>query len=281
MPNGRWQNASTSSPFCSLASRVFARVILVAPLLVAVSASAQSNSGRQIGYKVAEDAEQKKVLLLRDFKPQPALHVGLNLVNKARFPVIDIHQHVNDAMGIQSHLPPAEVVARMEQLNIRTIVIQTGMWGDRMQKVIDEMVKPYPGRFVVFTQLDWSKIDDPNFSAEMVQQIGDAVRRGARGVKVLKDLGLGVRDKAGKLIAVDDPRLDPVWEECGRLGIPVAIHSGDPEAFFRPINASNELYEDLIDHPDWSFYGEDYPSLEEVLAARKVHLAAHGLARKS
>ena len=43
------------------------------------------------------------------------------------------------------------------------------------------MVKPYPGRFLVFTQIDWSKIDDPNFSQLMVQQLDDSVRRGARG----------------------------------------------------------------------------------------------------
>jgi predicted TIM-barrel fold metal-dependent hydrolase len=74
---------------------------------------------------------------------------------------------------------------------------------------------------------------------------------------------------------VDDPRLDPVWDECGRLGIPVFIHSGDPEAFFHPIDASNERYEELIEHPDWSFYGRDFPSLEEVLEARNRMFAKH------
>ena len=73
---------------------------------------------------------------------------------------------------------------------------------------------------MVFTQIDWSKIDDPDFSEEMVKQLDDAVSRGARGLKVLKDLGLGVRDKTGKLIAIDDPRIDPVWEECGTSGHP-------------------------------------------------------------
>ena len=68
---------------------------------------------------------------------------------------------------------------------------------------------------------------------------------GARGLKVLKDLGLVVRDKTGKLITVDDPRLDPIWEECGKLGIPVSIHVSDPEAFFHPVDNTNERYEEL------------------------------------
>jgi len=172
-------------------------------------------------------------------------------------------------------LPPEQVVKVMDATNVRTIVILTGMWGDQLQAVFDEMVKPYPGRFMVFTQIDWSKIDDPEFSNEMVRQIDDAVSRGARGLKLLKDLGLGVRDKTGKLIAVDDPRLDPIWEECGKLGIPVFIHTGDPEAFFRPIDNTNERYEELIEHPDWSFYGKDFPSLESLLEARNRVFAKH------
>jgi predicted TIM-barrel fold metal-dependent hydrolase len=196
-------------------------------------------------------------------------------IDRAKFYVIDVHNHVNDAARIDEHMPPERVVEVMDHTNVKTIVILTGLWGNKLQAVIDEMVKPYPGRFMVFTQLDWSKVDDPNFGAEMVAQIRDSVSRGARGLKLLKDLGLGVRGKSGKLLAIDDPRLDPVWEECGRLGIPVFIHSGDPEAFFLPINATNERYEELIEHPDWSFYGRDFPSLQSLLEARNRVFAKH------
>jgi len=229
----------------------------------------------QIGYKSAANAEETKTLLLRDFKPASMLHVPAHNIDKAKFYVIDVHNHINDAEGIEDHMPPEQVVAIMDATNVRTVVILTGMWRDKLQHVLDEMVKPYPGRFMVFTQIDWSKIDDPNFSAEMVKQLDDSVARGARGLKVLKDLGLGVRDKSGKLLAIDDPRLDPIWEEAGRLHIPVFIHSGDPEAFFRPTDATNERYEELKEHPDWSFYGHDYPSLEALLEARNRVFARH------
>jgi predicted TIM-barrel fold metal-dependent hydrolase len=245
-------------------------------ILSAALACAQAQSAPpQIGYKSATDAEQKKTLLLRDFKPVSMLHAPVHEVDRAKFYVIDVHNHANDAARIDEHMPPERVIEVMNRTNVKTIVILTGLWGEKLQAVIDEMVKPYPGRFMVFTQLDWTKIDDPNFGAEMVAQIRDSVARGARGLKLLKDLGLGVRDKSGKLIAVDDARLDPVWEECGRLGIPVFIHTGDPEAFFHPIDASNERYEELIEHPDWSFYGHDYPSLESLLEARNRVFAKH------
>jgi predicted TIM-barrel fold metal-dependent hydrolase len=229
----------------------------------------------QIGYKPASDAKQKKTLLLKDFQPTSMLHVPGHPVARAKFYVIDVHNHVNDAQGIDEPIPPQRVVDIMDQTNVRTVVILTGMWGDKLQKVIDTMVKPYPGRFMVFSQIDYSKIDDPNFSAEMVAQLDDAVARGARGLKQLKDLGLGVRDKSGKLVAIDDARLDPVWEECGRLGIPVSIHTGDPEAFFHPINGQNERYEELIENPSWSFYGSDFPSLQELLEARNRVFGRH------
>jgi len=244
-------------------------------LLSAAVLTAQTQSSPQIGYKSAADAEQKKTLLLRDFKPVSMLHVSVHPVEKAKFYVIDVHNHINDAARIDDHMPPERVLEVMERTNVKTIVILTGMWGEKLQGVIDEMVKPYPGRFMVFTQLDWSKVDDPNFGAEMATQIRDSVSRGARGLKLLKDLGLGVRDKDGKLLAIDDARLDPAWEECGRLGIPVFIHSGDPEAFFLPIDATNERYEELIEHPDWSFYGRDYPSLQSLMEARNRVFAKH------
>jgi len=228
-----------------------------------------------IGYKPAADAATKKILLLKDFHPEPMAHVAVNEIQRAKFPVIDVHTHTNDAAGIGDRVDPAELVARMDHLNIKTIVILTGMWGDKLETIIENMVKPYPGRFVVFMQLDWSKINEPTFSDLMVRQVRLSVARGARGLKILKELGLGVRDSTGKLIRIDDPRLDPVWEECGRLGIPVFIHTADPEAFFHPIDATNERYEELIGHPDWSFYGRDYPSLRELLAQRDRMFAKH------
>jgi predicted TIM-barrel fold metal-dependent hydrolase len=228
-----------------------------------------------IGYKPAANADSNKKILLKDFHPQPALHSAVHEIPRAKFPVIDVHTHTNDAMGIGDRVDPKEMVARMDRLNVKSIVILTGMWGDKLQAIIDSMVKPYPGRFLVFTQFDWSKINDPNFSQLMVHQLDDSVQRGARGLKILKELGLGVRDSSGKLITIDDPRLDPVWEECGRLGIPVFIHAGDPEAFFHPIDASNERYEELIEHPDWSFYGPQYPSLPGLLAQRDRMFAKH------
>ena len=250
-------------------------LLFLSTRLIYAQQNTNAPAGDQIGYRPATDAEQKKTLLLKDFKPQSMLHAQAHAVDRAKYYVIDVHNHVNDAARIEEHMPPQRVIEVMDKTNVKTVVILTGLWGEKLQGVIDEMVKPYPGRFIVFVQIDWSKIDDPDFSEEMVRQVDDGVRRGARGLKVLKDLGLGVRDKSGKLVAVDDPRMDPIWEECGRLGIPVSIHTSDPEAFFHPIDNTNERYEELMGHPDWSFYGPKFPSKEALLAARDRMFAKH------
>src|SRR5215470_14433932 len=251
-----------------------ALVLLICLLRHGTQSQDKTTQG-QIGFQSAPDAEQKKTLLLKDFKPQSMLHASAHNIDRAKYYVIDVHNHVNDATRVEERMPPEHVVQVMDNTNVRTVVILTGMWGEKLQKVIDQMVRPYPGRFIVFVQIDWSKIDDPDFSKEMVRQVDDGVRRGARGLKVLKDLGLQVRDKSGKLVTVDDPRMDPIWEECGRLGIPVSIHVSDPEAFFHPINNTNERYEELIEHPDWGFYGARFPTKESILAARDRMFAKH------
>jgi predicted TIM-barrel fold metal-dependent hydrolase len=249
---------------------------LVLLLGTLAAASVTQANGQEIKYSEDPDAAKRMTLLLKDWDPKPMLHLQTHEVPRAKFYVIDVHNHVNDAGGIHGEeVPPAEVVKTMDQANVKKVVILTGLWGEKLQSVLDKMVKPYPDRFVVFAQMDWSKIDDPDFSKKMVAQLDDAVSRGARGLKILKDWGLGVKDKSGKFVAIDDPRMDPVWEECGRLKIPVAIHSTDPEAFFTPTDAKNERYEELMHNPSWSFYGPGIPSKVTLLEQRNHVFAKH------
>jgi uncharacterized protein len=235
------------------------------------------SAGQQekIQYGEQPGAAQRMTLLLRDYHPKSMLHVAEHNVERARFPVWDVHNHVDDARGIGDRIPPEQVVATMDAVNVAKIVILTGGWGEQLQRVLDNTVRPYPERFIVFTQLDYSKVNDAGFGQEMVAQIDDAVRRGARGLKFLKDLGLQVRTSDGKLMRIDDKRLDPVWEECGRLGIPVAIHTGDPDAFFTPINRQNERYEELKTNPTWSFYDHGFPPKQELLEERNRVIDRH------
>ena len=136
--------------------------------------------------------------------------------------------------------------------------------------------KVCPGRFVHYMILDYKGWDEPDWSEKAVEQMNDAHRRGAAGLKEFKRLGLVLRDGKGKLIKVDDPKLDPVWQRCGELGMPVSIHVGDPQAFWEPRDEKNERWDELRDHPGWWFGDpKKFPPRMEILAALERVIERH------
>jgi predicted TIM-barrel fold metal-dependent hydrolase len=131
------------------------------------------------------------------------------------------------------------------------------------------------GRFAFFVNPDWSGVDDPGWGKREADRLVEEVRLGAKGIKFFKALGLMVRDGRGALLRVDDPRLDPIFEAAARVNAVVAMHVGDPRAFFEPPTEKNERYEELRLAPSWSFYGKDFPPLDRLLAERDAVLARH------
>jgi predicted TIM-barrel fold metal-dependent hydrolase len=207
------------------------------------------------------------------------LHVPERHVPRARFPLIDFHTHITGggASGrIRFSMDPANCLAVMDRKNIRTMVNLTGSYGEGLREAISKLQEAHPGRFIVFTEPAWTKASDPGYPKFQADQIADAHKAGAKGLKILKTLGLYLREKgSNKLVRVDDPRFDPMWDAAGSLKMPVAIHTSDPEAFFLPIDRFNERWEELHAHPNWSFYGKDFPSNRELQEARRNVMRRH------
>jgi len=217
-------------------------------------------------------------LPLAEFEPRSMLHVDETRVARARFPVIDFHTHVSPRPRTRRPaVPPGELVPVMDAVNLRTMVNLTGGAGEDLATTIRNFDRAFPGRFVSMTEPTWTRAGDPGYAAWQADEIGRAKSAGAVGVKILKTLGLYLRDGGpqGALVKVDDPRFDPMWDACGRLRLPVAMHVGDPEAFFLPTDRFNERYEELSAHPDWSFHGRDFPAFKEILDARDRVFAKH------
>ena len=224
---------------------------------------------------------------LKDFQPRSMLNVPATRVARARLPVIDFHTHLGFSAARVAGVPQGEqmkflatadeLIAVMDRVNLRTMVNLTGGWGSGLQQSVERFQSAHPGRFVTFTEPSWSHANQPTYPREQADEIERAHRLGARGLKVLKTLGLYLREQitSGSLVAIDDRRFDPMWEACAALKMPVAIHVSDPEAFFLPIDRFNERFEELNNHPDWSFYGRDYPSNRELLDARNRVIARH------
>jgi predicted TIM-barrel fold metal-dependent hydrolase len=138
--------------------------------------------------------------------------------------------------------------------------------GDTAFYELTEAIKPYKNRLGLYYTYDWALArTDPDFFSKAPDMLEKAVNAGALGLKNLKELGLVARDKDNNLIAIDDPRLYPVWERAEKLGIPVAFHTGDPVAFFQPWEPGNERWEELKLHPEWSFADRSKYPPQEIL----------------
>ncbi|MCP3902968.1 MAG: amidohydrolase family protein [Planctomycetes bacterium] len=206
---------------------------------------------------------------VRDYQPRPALVTAVTPVDRARYPAVDVHCHW------RPDTEPEAMLAAMDDRNVTRAVNLSGGWGADLDRMLDRYHGADPDRFVIFCNVDFSRIDEPDFGAAAAAELERGYRRGVGGLKIFKDLGLRIRDGSGRLVAVDDPRLDPIWAKCGELRIPVLIHSADPVAFFQPIDRHNERWMQLMRHPDWSFYDPSLPGREEVMAQRDRVMARH------
>lgn len=225
----------------------------------------------------------KSPLPLKDYEPRSMLRVTETKVERARFPVIDFHTHLS--FTDRSAKPEKalfrakreEILPVMDRKNLRAMVNLTGGYGAALEENIRYWQTPSPDRFIVFTEPWFNKAAEADYPQFQADQIGNASKAGARGLKVLKTLGLYLRENGatGPLVKVDDKRFDPMWEACGAMKMPVAIHTSDPEAFFLPTDRFNERYEELSAHPDWSFHGKDFPSNRELHEARLRVIARH------
>lgn len=133
-----------------------------------------------------------------------------------------------------------------------------------------------PGvKLLVFCNIDWEGFGQPGWTEREVENLRRAKAEGARGLKVFKSLGLYIHDPTGALVHVDDPRLAPIFDEAGKLGLPVAIHTGDPKAFFQPDSPQNERHEELSLHPNWSFARPGFPTWDALYAQFEDLVKSH------
>jgi uncharacterized protein len=208
--------------------------------------------------------------VLRDYQPKSSLIVENKKLLKAKFPVIDVHFHLRSLKNISAD----ELVRAMDACGIREIVNLDGRPGD-FEKYNKDFKGKYPDRFIMFAQLKLWEYNKPDFLKYQLNTLDNMITMGAQGLKVTKNLGLGIKDRTGNLVPIDDPRLDPIWARAGESKIPVLMHLTDPTPFFYPVNRLNERYEELREFPDWSYYGPEFPKKETLLLQREHLLGKH------
>lgn len=220
-----------------------------------------------------------QIMSFEDYNPPSTLVVPENPLTRAKFPFIDVHNHQRRMGSMDLN----EVTTEMDKLNMAVMVNLSGRGfrrtqnedgtfsfglneSDFLKQAVENAEKQKPGRFIVFTNIDFNNIDEPDWAENTIRQLEIDVRNGANGLKIYKSHGLTNKDKSGKLIAVDDPRIDPVWAKCGELGIPVLIHTGEPAAFWLPKDKNNERWLELKQRPGRYRDPAIFPSWEQIMS---------------
>jgi predicted TIM-barrel fold metal-dependent hydrolase len=204
-----------------------------------------------------------------DYRPKTTLVTKETPVPRAKFPVIDYHAHLASRGFFDSQETLSQLVQMMDSLNLRVMVATDSLSGERLQRVVALLnASPHKDRFRVMTRIDFSDVG-PGWAEKAVAQLEADVKAGAVGVgEIGKDFGLRTRKPDGSLLRLDDPALDPIWQACARLRIPVLIHTGEPQAFFDPLDNHNERLLELSLFANRRVSGDEFPSFNELMAQR-------------
>lgn len=216
-------------------------------------------------------------ILLRDWEPRSQLRAEVSRVPVASMPCIDVHNHLGRWLGGGEWTVPnvKELLSVMDESHVEAAVNLDGLWGDELEANLDRYDRRHPGRFYTFCQIEWERLADPDGLKHLTRQLEDSARRGARGVKIWKTLGLGVRGADGRLIPPDDPRVIALVRRAGDLGLPVLIHTADPRAFFDPLDAHNERLDELRGGArGWYGDRDRYPTFDALLSAHAALVLA-------
>jgi predicted TIM-barrel fold metal-dependent hydrolase len=212
------------------------------------------------GMAVLATSTGAQTMSFEEYDPPSSLVVPEHTVTRAKYPFIDVHSH--QSLGANYERLSKE----MDAMNMRVMVNLSGRSGDALAGAVRNAQGVAAGRFVFFANLQFSGIDDPSWGQNAAAQLERDVKAGARGLKIFKNLGLDLRDRSGKRVPVDDPRLDPVWRKAGELRIPVLIHTAEPRQFFQPHDKNNERWLELKERPERARPPGEYPSWETIIA---------------
>lgn len=204
---------------------------------------------------------------LVDYHPQSKLVVPTHFLPKAKFPVIDAHTHFGALLLGENYTEKydtGETVHKLRECGIQRVINLDFGYGKACEKMLTKM-EGYEDFFLSFGTVPVEQFEEPDFERRIYQHISDGVRLGMRGLKLWKPIGLQYTDKNGNYLRPDDPRLQVIYQTAGEFDLPILFHIADPIAFFDPLDSSNERYEELASHPDWSFSDSKYYRFDALM----------------
>ncbi len=218
-------------------------------------------------------------LLLKNYRPESIFKVQKTTINKAKYPVIDIHSHAY----VSSEKQLDKWVEVMDSMGIEKTVILTKSYGREFDSLANFFSK-YPDKFILFCGFDYNAYDKPGYGPDAVNELERCYKKGARGIGELGDKGKGLFycNPAAWGMHIDDPRMDLLLEKCAELQMPVSIHVGEPQWFYETMDSTND---GLMTAYDWRLddqkniltLDEELQTLENAVAKhpRTIFIACH------
>jgi predicted TIM-barrel fold metal-dependent hydrolase len=203
-----------------------------------------------------------------DYRPHSTLVTPVHMVKTAKYPAIDFHGHPQGLLGTPEGL--ASMGASLDSLNVRMMISADNMSGDRLKNTIASVrgSEKMKDRVRVLAGIDFRNVG-PGWAQKAVAQLEADVAVGAVGVgEISKSFGLSIKKPDGSRLKIDDPELDPIWDACARLKLPVFIHTADPQEFFQPIDYTNERWLELALFGDRRYPQDRFPSFETLMTER-------------
>jgi predicted TIM-barrel fold metal-dependent hydrolase len=178
-----------------------------------------------------------ETILLKDYRPKSLYKIPISEVSRAKFPIIDMHSHAYAKTAEEI----GEWVRNMDEVGIEKTVILTGASGQEFDD-IHRKYAVYPDHFELWCGFDYTGYDESGFGPRAIRALERCHQAGARGVGELHDKGKGLGSDAVNALGMhpDDARMDPVFERCGQLGMPVNIHVADPIWMYEPMDNKND-----------------------------------------
>ncbi len=212
-----------------------------------------------------------QTMSIEEYEPKSGLVVPEHKISRAKYPFIDVHNHQRATTPERAK----QLLSDMDSINMRIMVNLSGGYGDSFKRTVDAMKAASKDRFVVFANINFSDIDAPDYSKKAAAQLAADVKSGAQGMKIFKNFGMDLRDSKGQRIHVNDPRFDELFETCGKLNIPVLIHTAEPPGLFQPMDKYNERWLELKMYPRRGRSPEQYPKWEVIMAEQHNLFAKH------
>lgn len=190
------------------------------------------------------------------------------------FPKIDAHVHLETSDN--------SFVKAIEDNNFKLVSLVTRSESPSVIKkefdLASNLHVKHPENIGFATTISMDGFGEPDWQENTIEWLRESFEGGALGVKLWKDIGMTFRNEDSTFIFIDDPRFDPILDYIAAQNKTLINHTAEPKNCWLPLAEMTVKGDSsyFAENPQYHmFLHPDYPSREEILAARDRMLNKH------